>query len=104
MPCRRQTSTTWRTVPAHQPPNTGKSTGKGAGKGASIGDLHHDPDRLRQPHVRRPDGSHEAVGWDEALAEVELEAGRAVEVVVEFAVAPNASGLATVRVTRPHQL
>ena len=40
-------------------------------KGASIGDLHHDPDRLRQPHVRRPDGTHEAVGWDEALAEVE---------------------------------
>ena len=40
-------------------------------KGASIGDLHHDPDRLRQPHVRRPDGSHEAVGWAEALAEVE---------------------------------
>ena len=40
-------------------------------KGASIGDLHHDPDRLRQPHVRRPDGSHEAVGWDEAFAEVE---------------------------------
>ena len=40
-------------------------------KGASIKDLHHDPDRLRQPHVRRPDGSHEAVGWDEALAVVE---------------------------------
>ena len=40
-------------------------------KGASIGDLHHDPDRLRQPLVRRPDGSHEAVGWDEAFAEVE---------------------------------
>jgi anaerobic selenocysteine-containing dehydrogenase len=40
-------------------------------KGASLGGLHDDPDRLRQPHVRRPDGSHEAVSWEEAFAEVE---------------------------------
>ncbi len=39
-------------------------------KGAAIGDLHHDPDRLRTP-VRRvgsgPDATWEPIGWDEAL-------------------------------------
>ncbi len=40
-------------------------------KGASIGQLHADPDRLRHPLVRRPDGSHVEVSWDDALAEVE---------------------------------
>jgi anaerobic selenocysteine-containing dehydrogenase len=39
-------------------------------KGAVLGDLHHDPDRLRAPLVR--DGaSWREVGWDEAFAEVE---------------------------------
>jgi anaerobic selenocysteine-containing dehydrogenase len=37
-------------------------------KGASIGKLHHDPDRLRAPLVRR-DGRHVAVSWAEAFAE-----------------------------------
>ncbi|SDC87255.1 molybdopterin-dependent oxidoreductase [Actinokineospora iranica] len=36
-------------------------------KGASIGALHHDPDRLRAPMVKR-DGEWHAVGWDEAFA------------------------------------
>ncbi|MCV7176131.1 molybdopterin-dependent oxidoreductase [Mycolicibacterium sphagni] len=40
-------------------------------KGVSIGQLHHDPDRLRQPMVRRPDGNHVAVSWDDAYAEAE---------------------------------
>src|SRR6478735_8957260 len=40
-------------------------------KGVSLGHLHTDPDRLRQPMVRRPDGSHVAVSWDDALAETE---------------------------------
>lgn len=40
-------------------------------KGASLGHLHSDPDRLRQPLVRRPDGNHVSVTWDEALAEAE---------------------------------
>jgi anaerobic selenocysteine-containing dehydrogenase len=40
-------------------------------KGVSLGHLHDDPDRLRRPLVRRPDGSHVAVSWDDALAEAE---------------------------------
>jgi anaerobic selenocysteine-containing dehydrogenase len=39
-------------------------------KGASLGALHHDPDRLRTPLVRR-DGVHVPVTWDEAFAEIE---------------------------------
>ncbi len=39
-------------------------------KGTTLGDLHHDPDRLRAPLVRRGD-RFEEVGWDEAFAEVE---------------------------------
>ena len=39
-------------------------------KGASIGQLHHDPDRLRQPMVRDGDEWHE-VSWDEAFARCE---------------------------------
>jgi len=37
-------------------------------KGVSLGELHHDPDRLRQPLVRDGDRFRE-VGWDEALDE-----------------------------------
>ncbi len=40
-------------------------------KGVSLGRLHADPDRLRRPMVRRPDGTHVAVSWDDALAETE---------------------------------
>ncbi len=39
-------------------------------KGSTLGELHHDPDRLRQPLVRR-DGKLVAASWDEAFAEVE---------------------------------
>ncbi|WP_435582536.1 molybdopterin-dependent oxidoreductase [Amycolatopsis thermoflava] len=38
-------------------------------KGASLGALHHDPDRLRTPLVKR-DGKHVPVSWDEAFAEI----------------------------------
>src|SRR5262245_11831854 len=39
-------------------------------KGAVLGDLHHDPDRLRAPLVR--DGATwREVGWEEAFVEVE---------------------------------
>src|SRR4029450_7174979 len=37
-------------------------------KGTTLGHLHHDPDRLRAPVVRRPDGSFEGGSWDGALA------------------------------------
>ncbi|MEX2206218.1 MAG: molybdopterin-dependent oxidoreductase [Myxococcota bacterium] len=39
-------------------------------KGAALGELHHDPDRLRTPLVRGPAGLREA-SWDEAFAEIE---------------------------------
>jgi anaerobic selenocysteine-containing dehydrogenase len=39
-------------------------------KGTTLGHLHHDPDRLRVPMVRRGEDWHE-VSWDEAFAEVE---------------------------------
>ncbi len=39
-------------------------------KGTALGELHHDPDRLRRPLVKRGDGFVE-VDWDEAFAEVE---------------------------------
>src|SRR5512139_745000 len=39
-------------------------------KGTALGELHHDPDRLRAPLVRRGDTFHE-VNWDEAFEEVE---------------------------------
>jgi anaerobic selenocysteine-containing dehydrogenase len=37
-------------------------------KGATLGHLHHDPDRLRAPMVRQPDGSFREATWDEAFA------------------------------------
>jgi len=36
-------------------------------KGLAIGDLHNDPDRLRQPVRRGVDGSFHPIGWDEAF-------------------------------------
>ncbi|OXM58205.1 molybdopterin-binding oxidoreductase [Amycolatopsis thailandensis] len=39
-------------------------------KGASLGALHHDPDRLTAPLVKR-DGEFVEVTWDEAFAEIE---------------------------------
>ncbi|MFI7677029.1 molybdopterin-dependent oxidoreductase [Actinophytocola sp. NPDC049390] len=39
-------------------------------KGVSLGALHHDPDRLRTPLVRR-DGELVEATWDEAFAEIE---------------------------------
>ncbi|HEX9696802.1 MAG TPA: molybdopterin-dependent oxidoreductase, partial [Actinomycetota bacterium] len=39
-------------------------------KGTTLGDLHHDPDRLRRPLIKR-DGRFVEVGFDEAFAEIE---------------------------------
>lgn len=39
-------------------------------KGSALKQLHEDPDRLRQPHVKR-DGVHVPVSWEEAWREVE---------------------------------
>ncbi|WP_319447165.1 MULTISPECIES: molybdopterin-dependent oxidoreductase [unclassified Mycobacterium] len=40
-------------------------------KGAALGQIHHDPDRLRLPLIKKPNGDHEEVSWDDALAECE---------------------------------
>lgn len=47
-------------------------------KGTQIGALHHDPDRLRAPLVKRA-GKHVEVSWEEAFAEVERGFERVVE-------------------------
>jgi anaerobic selenocysteine-containing dehydrogenase len=39
-------------------------------KGSTLGEVHHDPDRLRTPLVRRGDRLEEA-SWDEAFAEID---------------------------------
>jgi anaerobic selenocysteine-containing dehydrogenase len=36
-------------------------------KGIAIADVHHDPDRLRQPVRRTPAGTFEPLSWDDAL-------------------------------------
>jgi anaerobic selenocysteine-containing dehydrogenase len=36
-------------------------------KGTTLGHLHHDPDRLREPMLRQPDGSFREATWDEAF-------------------------------------
>ena len=37
-------------------------------KGVAIADVHHDPDRIRQPLVRGADGALRPATWDEAFA------------------------------------
>src|SRR6476619_2587975 len=40
-------------------------------KGVAIKALHEDPDRLRTPMLRQPDGSFAPASWDEAFAEID---------------------------------
>lgn len=47
-------------------------------KGSTLGEVHHDPDRLRQPLVRR-DGRLEEATWDEAFAEIDRRARAIVD-------------------------
>jgi anaerobic selenocysteine-containing dehydrogenase len=47
------------------------SSGHICPKGASIGQLHEDPDRLRVPMIRTPDGTFREAAWAEAYDEVE---------------------------------
>lgn len=53
--------------PDHDHPIT---RGFACNKGIATFDIHHDADRLDRPQRRRPDGGFEAVGWDEALADL----------------------------------
>ena len=36
-------------------------------KGIAIADIHNDPDRIRSPLHKKPDGSHEEISWDAAF-------------------------------------
>ena len=68
-------------------------------KGASLKALHEDPDRLRQPLVKR-DGVFEAVSWDEAFAEIArrlppLRAEHGKQAVAVYIGNPGAHNLAT---------
>jgi anaerobic selenocysteine-containing dehydrogenase len=40
-------------------------------KATGMKSLQEDPDRLRRPLLKRPDGSHEAVSWDQAFAVID---------------------------------
>ncbi len=62
-------------------------------KGAALGHIHADPDRLRRPMVRRPDGTHVPVSWDDALAEAER--------VLRPVLASDGAGAVTVYVGNP---
>jgi anaerobic selenocysteine-containing dehydrogenase len=59
-----------RVISIRPDPNNSFSRGHICPKGTTLGDVHHDPDRLRQPMIR--DGSvwREAT-WDEAFARIE---------------------------------
>lgn len=51
-------------APDHEDPH---SQGYICPKGMAIADLHHDPDRLRQPMRRQADGTFRAISWEEAF-------------------------------------
>jgi anaerobic selenocysteine-containing dehydrogenase len=40
-------------------------------KATGLKSLQEDPDRLRTPLIKRPDGTHEPVSWDRAFAEID---------------------------------
>jgi anaerobic selenocysteine-containing dehydrogenase len=40
-------------------------------KGVALKELHEDPDRIRTPLIRRPDGGFAPASWDEAFAEID---------------------------------
>ena len=44
-------------------------------KGIYGADMHNDPDRLRYPQKRLPDGSLERISWDTALTEIATKLG-----------------------------
>ncbi len=56
-----------RVVGVEGDPDDPLSRGYLCPKGAAIGDLHQDPDRLRRPLLRQPDGSFAEVDWETAL-------------------------------------
>ncbi|PZR66264.1 MAG: hypothetical protein DLM63_09535 [Solirubrobacterales bacterium] len=69
-------------------------------KGVALKELHEDPDRVRTPLLRQPDGSFAAVSWDEAFAEIDCRLSAILAAGDRNAVGtylgnPNAHNLAT---------
>lgn len=69
-------------------------------KGGSLASLHDDPDRLRQPMLKQPDGSFAPVSWDEAFAEIErrlpaIQAEHGRDAVAAYLGNPGAHNLST---------
>lgn len=46
------------------------SSGYVCPKGVALGELHHDPSRVRHPLIKGPDGTHRRATWEEAYAEI----------------------------------
>ena len=68
-------------------------------KGTSLRELHEDPDRLRAPLVKGPDGVHREATWDEAFAEIQrrlppLVAEHGRDAVAVYSGNPSAHNLA----------
>ena len=56
-----------RIVAVAPDPDDPWSAGYVCPKGMAIAAVHHDPDRVRRPLRRRPDGGFDEIGWDEAF-------------------------------------
>ena len=74
-------------------------------KGSTLGELHEDPDRLRQPQIRRGD-TWTSVSWDEAFAEIErrlvpIKNDHGPNAVGVYLGNPNVHGLAGTLYVRP---
>ena len=48
-------------------------------KGLAIGDLHHDPDRIKKPLIKQEDGGFQEASWDEAFALIEKNMNRVID-------------------------
>jgi anaerobic selenocysteine-containing dehydrogenase len=69
-------------------------------KGASLQELHEDPDRLRTPMLRGPDGALRPATWDEAFAEIDrrlpaIRAEHGNDAVAVYIGNPSAHNLST---------
>ena len=74
-------------------------------KGSTLGELHEDPDRLRQPQIRRGD-TWTAVTWDQAFAEIDrrltaIRTEHGANSVGIYLGNPNVHGLAGTLYVRP---
>src|SRR4051794_3208547 len=74
-------------------------------KGASLRQLHDDPDRLRTPLIREPDGGFRPASWDEAFAEIDrrlpaIQAEHGRDAVAAYIGNPSAHNLSSLLYAR----